>query len=136
MDNNLTNIDMVNEDDFRLLRLIESSPEISQREISKKSSLSLGKVNYCLKSLSEKGLVKIKRFSRSERKVGYIYVLTPEGIKTKSLMTIDFLRQKLAEYEALQDEIASLKNELVVTKAGEKQMDLAFDNGYWRALRQ
>ena len=121
---------MVNEDDFRLLRLIESSPEISQREISKKSSLSLGKVNYCLKSLSEKGLVKIKRFSRSERKVGYIYVLTPKGLKTKSLMTIDFLRQKLAEYEALQDEIASLKNELVVTKAGEKQMDLTFDNGH------
>ena len=130
MVDNLTNIDMVNEDDFRLLRLIESSPEISQREISKKSSLSLGKVNYCLKSLCDKGLIKIKRFSRSERKVGYIYVLTPEGIKTKSLMTIDFLRQKLAEYEALQDEIASLKNELVVTKAGEKQMDLAFDNGY------
>ena len=128
MGNNLTNIDMVNEDDFRLLRLIESSPEISQREISKKSSLSLGKVNYCLKSLSEKGLIKIKRFSRSERKVGYIYVLTPEGIKTKSLMTIDFLRQKLAEYEVLQDEITSLKNELEVTKAGEKQMDLTFDN--------
>ncbi|MDG0980782.1 MAG: MarR family EPS-associated transcriptional regulator, partial [Halieaceae bacterium] len=127
---NLTNIDMVNEDDFRLLRLIESSPEISQREISKKSSLSLGKVNYCLKSLSEKGLIKIKRFSRSERKVGYIYVLTPKGLKTKSLMTIDFLRQKLAEYEALQDEIASLKNELEVTKAGEKQMDLTFDNGH------
>jgi MarR family transcriptional regulator, temperature-dependent positive regulator of motility len=129
VDNNLTNIDMVNEDDFRLLRLIESSPEISQREISKKSSLSLGKVNYCLKSLSEKGLIKIKRFSRSERKVGYIYVLTPKGIKTKSLMTIDFLRQKLAEYEVLQDEIASLKNELEVTRSGEKQMDLTFDNG-------
>lgn len=128
MVNNLTNIDMVNEDGFRLLRLIESSPEISQREISKKSSLSLGKVNYCLKSLSEKGLIKIKRFSRSERKVGYIYVLTPEGIKTKSLMTIDFLRQKLAEYEVLQDEITSLKNELEVTRAGEKQMDLTFDN--------
>ena len=123
---------MVNEDGFRLLRLIESSPEISQREISKKSSLSLGKVNYCLKSLSEKGLIKIKRFSRSERKVGYIYVLTPEGIKTKSLMTIDFLRQKLAEYEVLQDEITSLKNELEVTRAGEKQMDLTFDNGRLR----
>lgn len=121
---------MVNEDDFNLLRLIESSPEISQREISKKSGLSLGKVNYCLKSLANKGWIKIKRFSKSEHKIGYIYVMTPEGLKTKSLMTIDFLGQKLAEYEALQDEITSLKNELEVTKVSVKQMDFKFDNGH------
>jgi EPS-associated MarR family transcriptional regulator len=126
--NNLANINMVSEDDFKLLRLIESSPEISQREISKKSGLSLGKVNYCLKSLANKGWIKIKRFSKSEHKIGYIYVMTPEGLKTKSLMTIDFLGRKLAEYEALQDEITSLKNELEVTKASVKQMDLTFDN--------
>ena len=121
---------MVNEDDFKLLRLIESSAEISQREIASKSGLSLGKVNYCLKSLAEKGWVKMRRFSRSEHKVGYIYIMTPEGLKTKSSMTIDFLGRKLAEYEALQDEITSLKNELEVTKASVKQMDLAFDNGH------
>lgn len=130
MTNNLANINMVSEDDFKLLRLIESSPEISQREISKKSGLSLGKVNYCLKSLANKGWIKIKRFSKSEHKIGYIYVMTPEGLKTKSLMTIDFLGRKLAEYEALQDEITSLKNELEVTKASVKQMDLTFDNGH------
>jgi EPS-associated MarR family transcriptional regulator len=128
--NNLANINMVSEDDFKLLRLIESSPEISQREISKKSGLSLGKVNYCLKSLANKGWIKIKRFSKSEHKIGYIYIMTPEGLKTKSLMTIDFLGRKLAEYEALQDEITSLKNELEVTKASVKQMDFKFDNGH------
>ena len=124
---------MVNEDDFKLLRLIESSPEISQREISKKSGLSLGKVNYCLKSLANKGWIKIKRFSKSEHKIGYIYVMTPEGLKTKSLMTIDFLGRKLAEYEALQDEITSLKNELEVTKVSVKQMDFKFDNEHYQA---
>ena len=124
---------MVSEDDFKLLRLIESSPEISQREISKKSGLSLGKVNYCLKSLANKGWIKIKRFSKSEHKIGYIYVMTPEGLKTKSLMTIDFLGRKLAEYEALQDEITSLKNELEVTKASVKQMDLTFDNEHYQS---
>ena len=123
---------MVNEDDFKLLRLIESSPEISQREISKKSGLSLGKVNYCLKSLANKGWIKIKRFSKSEHKIGYIYVMTPEGLKTKSLMTIDFLGRKLAEYEALQDEITSLKNELEVTKVSVKQMDFKFDNVHYQ----
>ena len=121
---------MVNEDDFKLLRLIESSPEISQREISKKSGLSLGKVNYCLKSLANKGWIKIKRFSKSEHKICYIYIMTPEGLKTKSLMTIDFLGRKLAEYEALQDEITSLKNELEVTKVSVKQMDFKFDDGH------
>ena len=121
---------MQNEDDFKLLRLIERSPEISQREIANKSGLSLGKVNYCLKSLAEKGWVKMKRFSRSEHKVGYIYIMTPEGLKTKSSMTIDFLGRKLAEYEALQDEINSLKDELEVTRVSAKQMDLTFGNGH------
>jgi EPS-associated MarR family transcriptional regulator len=128
--NNLTDNDVVNEDDFKLLRLIESSPEISQREISKKSGLSLGKVNYCLKSLAEKGWIKIKRFSKSEHKIGYIYMLTPYGVKTKSSMTIDFLGRKLAEYEALQNEIDSLKNELEVTKSTVSQMKLKFDDEY------
>jgi EPS-associated MarR family transcriptional regulator len=123
---------MQNEDDFKLLRLIENSPEISQREISKKSGLSLGKVNYCLKSLAEKGWIKIKRFSKSEHKIGYIYIMTPEGLKTKSLMTIVFLGRKLADYEALQDEITSLKNELEVTKVSSGQMDLTFHNATYR----
>jgi hypothetical protein len=89
-------------------------------------------VNYCLKSLAEKGLIKIKRFLKSEHKIGYIYIMTLERLKKKSLMTIDFLRQKLAEYEALQDEISSLKDELEVTRGIVKQMDLTFDNGHYQ----
>jgi EPS-associated MarR family transcriptional regulator len=82
-------------EDFKLLRLIEKSPQVSQCEIAKKSGLSLGKVNYCLKLLGEKGLIKIKRLPKSEHKIKYIYLLTPEGIKTKSLMAISFLGRKL-----------------------------------------
>lgn len=115
---------MINEDDFKLLRLIKISPKISQREISRKSGLSLGKVNYCLKSLAERGWIKIKRFSKSDHKIGYVYIMTPEGIKTKSMMTIEFLRQKLEEHKALQDEITSLKNELEVTKVNVNLMNL------------
>ena len=112
------------------MRLIEKSPQVSQREIAEKSGLSLGKVNYCLKSLSEKGLIKIKRFSKSEHKIGYIYLLTPEGIKKKSLMTIDFLGRKLAEYETLQEEIAELNRELDAEKSKDQQLNLKSENGH------
>ena len=117
-------------EDFKLMRLIEKSPQVSQREIAKKAGLSLGKVNYCLKSLAEKGLIKIKRFTRSEHKIGYIYILTPEGVKTKSLMTIDFLGRKLAEYEALQIEITALKRELESNKSDAEDLNLRSDNGH------
>jgi len=99
---------------------------------SRKSGLSLGKVDCCLKSLAEKGLIKIKRFSKSEHKNGYICIMTPEGLKKKSLMTIDFLGQKLGEYKALQNEIYSLKDELEVTRVSVKQMDLTFDNEHYQ----
>ncbi len=102
---------------------------------SRKSSLSLGKVGYCLKSLAEKGLIKIKRFSKSEHKIGYIYIMTPEGLKKKSFMTIDFLGQKLGEYKALQNKIYSLKDELEVTRVSVKQMDLTFDNEHYQLQR-
>jgi EPS-associated MarR family transcriptional regulator len=115
---------------FKLMRLIEKDPQVSQRKIAEKSGLSLGKVNYCLKSLSEKGLIKIKRFSKSEHKVGYIYLLTPEGIKTKALMTVDFLGRKLAEYEALQDEITALKLELETDQSSTQQLNLKSENGH------
>lgn len=124
------NLKVQADDDFKLLRLIEKSPQISQREISIRAGLSLGKVNYCLKSLGEKGLIKIKRFSKSEHKIGYIYLLTPEGIKTKSLMTLDFLGRKLEEYEALQNEIAVLKQELDVDKSVAEDLKLTTDNGH------
>ena len=99
---------------------------------SRKSSLSLGKVGYCLKSLAEKGLIKIKYSSKYEHKIDYISIMTPEGLKKKSLMTIDFFGQKLREYKSLQNEIYLLKDELKVTRVSVKQMDLTFDNEHYQ----
>ena len=132
MDSFIKNKLQANED-FKLLRLIEKSPQISQREIAKKSGLSLGKVNYCLKSLGEKGLIKIKRFSQSEHKIRYIYLLTPKGVKTKGLMAIDFLERKLKEYEALQDEVAELQEELSAVRSNSEEFKLTLNSEHYRA---
>ena len=127
MDSFIKNKLQANED-FKLLRLIEKSPQISQREIAKKAGLSLGKVNYCLKSLGEKGLIKIKRFSQSEHKIRYIYLLTPKGVKTKGLMAIDFFERKLKEYEALQDEVAELQEELAAVRSNPQEFNLTVNS--------
>jgi hypothetical protein len=95
---------------------------------SRKSGLHLGKFGYCLKSLVEKGLIKIKYSSKYEHKINYIYIMTPESLKKKSLMTFHFFGQKLRENKSLQNEIYSLKDELKVTRVSVKQMDLIFDN--------
>ena len=95
--------------DFRVLRFVEENPDRSQREISRALGLSLGGVNYCLKSLIEKGLIKIENFRTSSNKLGYLYVLTPQGIAERAALTNRFLRRKLAEYEALKAEIEAMQ---------------------------
>jgi EPS-associated MarR family transcriptional regulator len=97
---------------FRIMRLIEAHPEISQRELARELGLSLGGVNYCLNALIEKGLVKMRNFRASENKLGYAYLLTPAGLAQKTRMTRDFLNRKVAEYEALRAEIESIEAEL------------------------
>lgn len=97
---------------YRLMRLIESNPDISQRELSRRLGVSLGGVNYCLNALIEKGLVKMERFRASERKRAYAYVLTPRGLGEKTRLTRGFLARKMAEYEALKAEIESIESEL------------------------
>ena len=92
-----------------LLRKLESNPEYTQRELSQEMGVSLGKVNYCMKKLVEKGLVKLSNFSRNPNKVGYIYLLTPAGIEEKTRLTYAFLKIKTEEYEMLKDEIRKLK---------------------------
>lgn len=89
------------EDNLKVLHLIEKHPDITQRIISTKSGLSLGKVNYCIKSLVEKGYIKIENFKKAKNKSRYIYILTPHGISEKVLMTKKFLAYKQAEYEKL-----------------------------------
>ena len=97
---------------YRILRLIEQNPEMSQRELARALGVSLGGVHYCLKALIAKGLVKARGFAAAPRKAAYSYVLTPAGIAEKSALTRSFLSRKRAEYEAIRAEISALEAEL------------------------
>ena len=103
----------MNQKDIRLdlLRKIELNPEYTQREFSKEMDVSLGKVNYCIRKLTEKGLIKISNFKQNSNKMGYAYLLTPKGIEEKARLTISFLKIKMKEYEILKDEISKLKQD-------------------------
>ncbi len=95
----------MDKDTFEILRKIEKNPKATQRQIASELSFSLGKINYCLKALKKKGLVKISNFSKSENKIKYMYVLTPKGLAEKSKITMRFLKEKMREYEELKKEI-------------------------------
>ena len=94
-----------NQDNFNVLRKIQSKPETTQRELANELGFSLGKLNYCLKALKGKGLVKIKNFKKNPNKINYIYVLTPKGIAAKTKLTINFMKRKMIEYEELKKEM-------------------------------
>jgi EPS-associated MarR family transcriptional regulator len=94
-----------------LLRKLESNPEYTQRELSQEMGVSLGKVNYCIRKLTEKGLVKITNFKQNPKKMGYAYLLTPKGIEEKARLTLSFLKRKVIEFEILKKEINELKLE-------------------------
>ena len=104
---------LMNNQDIRLdlLRKLESNPEFTQRELSREMGVSLGKVNYCIKKLTEKGLIKLTNFTHNPNKVGYSYLLTPSGIEEKSRLTFSFLKRKIVEYEILNKEINELQLE-------------------------
>ena len=97
---------------FRVMRILQENPDITQRELASKLGVSVGGLNYCLKALMEKGWVKMQNFSHSKNKFGYVYLLTPRGIAEKSSLTSEFLKRKMHEYEALKAEIESLKSEV------------------------
>jgi len=103
----------MNNQDIRLdlLRKLESKPEYTQRDLSREVGVSLGKVNYCMKKLTEKGWVKLTNFTHNSNKMGYAYLLTPSGIEEKSRLTFSFLKRKIVEYEVLKKEINALKLE-------------------------
>ena len=92
-------------DQFNVLRKIQKKPESTQRELSESLGLSLGKINYCLKALKQKGLIKIDNFQKHERKLQYVYLLTPKGIAAKTRLTINFMKIKMEEYDELQKEL-------------------------------
>ena len=104
-------------DEYRskILRMLEEDPHISQRRLARKLGISLGKANYCLQHLTQRGLVKANNFKNSKNKKAYMYLLTRKGLAEKSRATSRFLRSKMAEYEALRREIEELKHQLSET---------------------
>ena len=95
---------------YQLLKSLEQDANLTQRQLSEELGISLGKVNYCLKSLIQKGFVKINNFKNSNHKLQYSYLLTPKGIEEKTKLTIEFLKVKTEEYEALKEEVERIKN--------------------------
>ena len=94
-----------NQDHFNVLRKIQNKPESTQRELAEELGFSLGKLNYCLKALKTKGLIKINNFTRNPNKINYIYVLTPKGLAEKTQLTLNFMKKKMEEYDELKKEI-------------------------------
>ena len=97
------------QDHFDVLRKIQKKPESTQRELAEQLGFSLGKLNYCLKALQAKGLVKIENFKKNPKKINYIYMLTPKGITERTKLTINFMKRKMNEYDELKKEIENLK---------------------------
>jgi len=96
------------EEYFQILRKIQNNKKLSQRDLASELGFSLGKLNYCLRALKEKGFIKIQNFKKNPKKLNYIYVLTPKGISEKTRLTYNFMKRKLHEYEELKREIANL----------------------------
>jgi EPS-associated MarR family transcriptional regulator len=97
---------------YHVLKHIEANPSITQRELAKELGVSVGKVNYCLKALIDKGWIKANNFKNSNKKLAYFYILTPSGIEQKAKITMNFLKRKMSDYEELKKEIEVLKNEV------------------------
>ena len=94
-----------NQDHFEVLRKLQKKPDSTQRELAEELGFSLGKLNYCLKALKSKGLLKIKNFKKNPNKINYIYTLTPKGISEKTKLTINFMKRKMQEYDELKSEL-------------------------------
>jgi EPS-associated MarR family transcriptional regulator len=96
---------------YKLLKLLDANPRLSQRDVARELGISLGRVNYCLQALVRKGWIKASRFTNSRSKAAYMYLLTPRGMEAKLRLTFEFLRIKLREYETLRDEIEQIRRE-------------------------
>lgn len=105
-------MDASEEINLRMLRQLASEPRLNQRRLAASVGLSLGKANYCVRALIERGLVKISNFRRNDNKLAYSYLLTPKGLQEKTRLTLAFLHRKQEEYERLQREIAILQREV------------------------
>ena len=102
---------------YRIFKLLDDDPSLTQRRMAEQMGISLGKFNYCLKELVKKGFVKIDRFKSSDNKAAYMYLLTPKGIEQKAKITVNFLNRKMNEYEKIKHEIVELKEEVEAEKS-------------------
>lgn len=107
----MSNTPLRDESHLKVLRLLESDPSLSQRDLSEALGVSLGKTNYCIRALLDKGLIKMQNFRNSQNKLAYAYLLTPAGIAAKADLTTSFLKIKIREYETLRQEIEQLQRE-------------------------
>jgi EPS-associated MarR family transcriptional regulator len=98
---------------YKLLMLLESNPTVSQRDAARELGISLGKLNYCLKAVVDKGWVKASNFKNSHNKIAYMYLLTPRGIKEKGRVTVRFLHRKMEDYESLRAEIERIRADAI-----------------------
>ncbi len=98
---------------FEVLRKVEKNPNSTQRELAKELGLSLGKLNYCLKALKDKGLIKINNFKRNENKERYFYILTPKGLVEKTKLTLNFMKRKMQEYDELKKDLENVKRKQI-----------------------
>jgi EPS-associated MarR family transcriptional regulator len=105
---------MTDEIQHRLFKILAENPSISQRELSRALGISLGKANYCLKALIEKGWVKAQNFKNNKNKLSYTYLLTPSGLKEKARVTLRYLERKMAEYDELKAAVEELKREVEI----------------------
>ena len=111
---------MLNDDvRYKFLKLLAEEPQISQRDLARRLSISVGKANYCLSALVDKGLVKIDNVRKAGNKLAYAYLLTPRGIEEKTRIAVSFLQRKMREYGDLQQEIEVLRREVMATGSGE-----------------
>jgi len=116
-------LDLETEETLKVLREIDSNPEMTQREISSRLGLSLGKINFLVKAVIDKGLIKSENFKNSKNRSAYLYFLTPRGLEAKTKATYYFLRRKIDEYERLEAEIRQLKREAGVVDLPVKVQD-------------
>ncbi len=105
---------------YRIMRILQENPDLTQRELAERLGMSVGGLNYCLNALIDRGLVKMQNFSSSKNKFGYVYLLTPKGISEKVTLTRKFLERKQAEYEALKAEIEYLKAQSYISEAAQR----------------
>lgn len=105
---------MTDELQHKIFKIIAENPQINQRELSRKLGISLGKANYCLKALMEKGWVKAQNFKNNKNKLSYAYLLTPSGIEQKAAVTLRYLKRKMEEYDQLKQAVEELKKEVAI----------------------